>query len=313
MATELSEIAARLEIDLGSEPTKERLLTAINTELRDLQLPQTTEAQQERQVSLVAARGELTGKGSNHVDPSKDLVPLSLISQVVAAIQAGAVNEPMGTAQRPDPTLTMRTNVKAAATQASADFSKARSWPFSAAGALLVSAYGLRTYFNVGDLQLPSELFYLFLGLAALAIVLGFSLSTWSQRLATLALRRLYDPDVQEEALNRLSEESQDFFGSHSEREFVGRERHGISLRAVDDGGGIIINRPMYRDALQGTAHGGRSALVYLLSTVDLEAAADDAAGLALDRLSDLKILEPVVYQRRQAFRLVPEQAPKLM
>jgi hypothetical protein len=312
MSTELSEIAARLEIDLGIGPTKERLLTAIDTELKDLQVPQTTEAQNDRQVALVAARAELTGTGSSRVDPSKDLVPLSLISKVVAALQTGAAKESMGTAPRPDPTLTMRTNVKAAATQASADFSKARSWPFATAGALLVSVYGLRTYFNVGDLQLPSELFYPFLGVAALAIVVGFSLSTVAQRRATRDLRRLYDPDVQEEALNRLSEESVDFFGSHGEREFVGRERSGRSPRAVDDGGGIIINRPMYRDALQGTAHGGRSALISLLSTVDLEAAADDAAGLALDRLSDLKILEPVVYQRRQAFRLVPEQALEL-
>ena len=309
MPTELSEIAARLGIDLGTERTKDRLLTAIDSELKDLQVPQTTAAQHERQVALMAARAELRGPGSSHTDPSTDLVPLSLVSQVVAAMQTGAVKDQMGTAPRPDPTLTMRTNVKAAATQASADFSKARSWPFATAGALLVSVYGLRTYFNVGDLQLPSELFYPFLGIAAFAIVIGFGLSTAAQRRATLFVRRLYDPDVQEEALNRLSDESGDFFGSHGEREFVRRDHHGRSPRAVDDGGGIIVNRPMYRDALQATAHGGRSAFISLLSTVDLEAAADDAAGLALDRLSDLKIVEPVVYQRRQAFRLVPEQA----
>ncbi|MEO5318149.1 hypothetical protein PV761_06130 [Arthrobacter sp. CC3] len=308
MPTEISEIAARLGIDLGTEQAKDRLLTAIDSELKDLQVPQPTEVQHERQVALMKARAELRGAGNSHTDPSTDLVPLSLVSQLVATIQTGAAKEPMGTAPRPDPTLTMRTNVKAAATQASADFSKARSWPFATAGALLVSVYGLRTYFNVGDLQLPSELFYPFLGVAAFAIVVGFGLSTAAQRRATLFLRRLYDPDVQEEALNRLSEESGDFFGSHGEREFVGRDRHGRSPRAVDDGGGVIINRPMYRDALQGTAHGGRSDLISLLSTVDLEAAADDAAGLALDRLSDLKIVEPVVYQRRQAFRLVPER-----
>jgi hypothetical protein len=74
MSTELSEIAARLGTDLGTGPTKERLLTAIDSELKDLQVPQTTAAQHERQVALVAARAELRGTGSSHVDPSKDLV-----------------------------------------------------------------------------------------------------------------------------------------------------------------------------------------------------------------------------------------------
>ncbi|MGP0224074.1 hypothetical protein [Paenarthrobacter sp. NCHU4564] len=307
MPTELSETAARLGIDLGTEQTKDRLLSAIDSELKDLQVPQPTTAQHERQVALMKARAELKESASAQAYPSTDLVPLSLVSQLVEAIQTSAAKEPRATESRQDPTLTMRTNVKAAATQASADFTKARSWPFAGAGALILSAYGLRTYFNVGDLQLPSEFFYPFLIAATLAIVIGFGLSTVAQRQATLLLRRLYDPDVQEEALNRLSEESYDFFGSHSEREFSSENRHGRSPRAVDDGHGVIINRPMYRDALQDTAHGGSSILLRVLSTVDLEAAVDDAAGLALDRLSDLKIVEPVIYQRRQAFRIVPE------
>lgn len=124
------------------------------------------------------------------------------------------------------------------------DFTKARSVPFAGAGALIFSAYGLRKYFNVGDLQLTSELFYPILGAPAFAILCGFGLSRTAQQRATLSLRRLYDPDVQEEALNRLSEESGDFFGSHAERDFVTGDRHRRSQRAVDDGGGVIINRP---------------------------------------------------------------------
>lgn len=308
--SEIPEIAAHLEIDLGTEQTKERLLTAIHVELRDLQVPQPTAAQHERQVALIEARDQLLATDRGHAQPSMDLVPVSLVNQMLAAMQMGAAKEPIGRVPRPDPSMTMRTNAKAAATQASADFTKARSLPFAGAGALVLSVYGLRTYFNVGDLQIPSELFYPFLVAAVFVIIVGFGLSTVVQRRATFILRKLYDPDVQEEALSRLGEESADFFGSHGQREFETDSQHGRPQRALDDGDGIIINRPLYRYALRDAAYGHSwgSTLIRLLSTVDLAAAADDAAGLALDRLSDLKIVEPVVYRRRQAFRLVPEQ-----
>lgn len=309
----IPELVARLGIDLGPgvEQSRERLLTAINVELRDLQVPHPTAAQHERQVALIEARGELLGTGQAPALPSTDLVPVSLVSQMLVAMQTSTAKESFGAAPRPDPSLTMRTNVKAAATQASADFTKTRSLPFAGVGALILSAYGLRTYFNVGDVQIPSELFYPFLGVAVLAIVFGFCLSTAAQRKANFILRALYDPDVQEEALNRLGEESADYFGSHRQRAFETDSQHGRPQRAFDDGAGIIINRPLYRYALRDAAYGnisGRS-LINLLSTVDLAAATDDAAGLALDRLSDLKIIEPVVHQRRQAFRLLPERS----
>jgi hypothetical protein len=62
---------------------------------------------------------------------------------MVVAMQTSMAKEPIVAAPLPDPSLTMRTNVKTAATQASADFTKARSLPFAGAGALILSAYGL--------------------------------------------------------------------------------------------------------------------------------------------------------------------------
>lgn len=306
--SEIPEIAAHLGIDLGTQQTKERLITAIHVELRDLQVPQPTPAQHERQVALIEARDELVGTVRGHTQPSMDLVPVSLVSQMLAAMQTDPGKESLG--RRPDPSSTMRTNAKTAATQASVDFTKARSLPFAGAGALVLSVYGLRSYFDVDDPQIPSELFYPFLAVAVVVIIFGFGLSTVVQRRATFILRKLYDPDIQEEALNRLGEESADFFGSHGQREFETASKHGRPQWALDEGAGIIINRPLYRYALRDVAYGysGDSVSIRLLATVDLAAAADDAAGLALDRLCDLNIVEPVVYKRRQAFRLVPEQ-----
>lgn len=307
----IPDLAARLGIDLGPgvKPTKESLLSAINVELRDLQVPQPSPVQHRRQLALIEARGEILGTGQQGAS-STDLVPVSLVSQMIEAFQKDIAKEPIVTPSRPDPTLTMRTNVRATATQASADFTKTRSLPFAGAGALILSAYGLRTYFNVGDVELPSAMFYPLFGVAVIVIVFGYLASTMAQRKASVILRALYNPDAQEEALNRLGEESSDYFGSHSQGII---ERHGgepgRSHRAIDDGAGIIINRSLYRYALHDVAYeytgGAWGSLIDLLSTIDLAAAAEDATGLALDRLCDLKIIEPVVYQRRQAFRLI--------
>ncbi|MEV7634336.1 hypothetical protein AB0N64_18195 [Microbacterium sp. NPDC089318] len=309
----IPDLAARLGIDLdsGVEPTKENLLSAINAELRDLQVPQPTAAQHARQVALIEARGELLGTGQTGTPPSTDLVPVSLVSQIVEAIQKNVAKEPTGAPSRPDATLTMRTNVKATATQASADFTKARSLPFAGAGALILSAYGLRTYFNVGDVELPSEWFYPLFWTAVLVIGVGYFASMIAQRQASRILRALYNPDVQEEALSRLGDESSDYFGSHSQRMIEMEGEPGSPHRAIDSGDGIIVNRSLYRYGLRDIAYGKAGSLgstVDLLSTVDLAAATDDATGLALDRLCDLKIIEPVVYQRRQAFRLIWER-----
>ncbi|MDP9987355.1 hypothetical protein J2S98_002522 [Arthrobacter oryzae] len=307
----IPDLAARLGIDLGPgvEPTKENLLSAINVELRDLQVPQPTAAQHARQVALIEARGELLGNGQTGASPSTDLVPVSLVSQMVETIQKNLAKEPTAAPSRPDATLTMRTNVKATATQASADFTKARSLPFAGAGALILSAYGLRTYFNVGDVEFPSEWFYPLFWTAVLVIGVGYLASTMAQRQASRILRALYNPDVQEEALNRLGDQSVDYFGSHSQRTIEMDDEPGRPHRAIDTGDGIIVNRSLYRYGLRDVAYGSVGSLgaiiVDLLSTVDLAAATDDATGLALDRLCDLKIVEPVVYHRRQAFRLI--------
>ncbi|WP_306971373.1 hypothetical protein [Arthrobacter oryzae] len=304
----IPDLAARLGIDLGPgvEPTKENLLSAINVELRDLQVPQPTPAQHARQVALIGARGELLGTGQAGASPSTDLVPISLVSQMVEAFQKNLAKEPTAALSRPDAALTMRTNVKAAATQASADFTKARSVPFAGAGALILSVYGLRTYFKLGDVELPSEWFYPLFGTAVFIICVGYLASTMAQRQASRILRSLYNPDVQEEALTRLGDESSDYFGSHSQRMIVMGGEDGRSHRAIDHGDGIIINRSLYQYLLRDVAYGRAwRPFVDLLSTVDLAAATDDATGLALDRLCDLKIIEPVVYQRRQAFRLI--------
>lgn len=308
---EIPALAARLGISLGpsEDQTKENLLSAINLELKVLQVPQPTAAQHERQIVLMEARGELMENDNASPSPSTDLVPISLVSQIVEAIQKSAAPA-SAMAPRPDPISTMRTHVKAAATKAATDFTKTRALPFAGAGALIASAYGLRTYFNVGDLQLPSALFYPLFAIAAVAIVTGYGLSWMAQRRANRTLRALYDPDIQEAALGHLGSETADFFGQHGRRVFESDSELGNTEWAVaEDAGSFILNRTMYRDSLGDLASiksGGGFRFLDLFSTIDLEAAVDDATGLALDRLVDLKIIEPVVFRRRQGFRLIP-------
>lgn len=301
---DLSELAARLKIDLGAgvEPTKEKLLKAINGELGNLQVPETIPEQHERQVELVNARAALTERDKTSAEPSTDLVPISLVREVMEVFQKSSV-----TSQRADPSQTMRTNVKAASTEASADFTKVRSLPFAGAGALLASLYGLRTYFGVGDLSLPPGLFYPLFSTAAIGILVFYLMALHVQKRDNFRLRSLYNPDVQENALDYLGGESSDFFRSHSQRSIEFDEFR----RAFDDGQGIILSRAMYQQALCEASYirnwqpWRRSLLSGSLSTVDLEAAIDDATGLALDRLCDLKIIEPIVVHRRYAFRLI--------
>ncbi|WDF31974.1 hypothetical protein PTW37_08715 [Arthrobacter agilis] len=312
----IPEIAAQLGVTLapGVELTKDSLLSAINIELRDLQVPQPSPMEHLRQVALIEARGKITGDDQTDTPLSTDLVPVSLVSQMMEAIQNSQPKESTSASSRPDPILSMRTNVKAVATRASADFTKSRSLPFAGFGALVVSIYGLRNNFDVDVLQLPTELFYPLFITSVTLIVLGYFTATLCQKLASLILRSLYNPDVQESALNSLGDDSSDYFGSHSQRVFDMKGRPEGSHRATDDGAGIIISRGLYRYALGKEAFGeagprARSLRLFisLLSTIDLSAATDDATGLALDRLCDLKIIEPIVYERRQAFRLIFE------
>lgn len=303
---EIPDLTGSLEFDLGDEPTKEELLSAIDAELRELQMPQPDSAQHDRQIRLVQARGELLGHRKAGVPPSKDLVSVSPEAQMMEIYRESMTNKNQTTTMpRPDPMEAMRTTVKATATQASSDFTKARTVPFATASTLIVAVYGLRTFFNVGEMELPSEWFYPIFWGAAVFIIGGYIAVNLAQRKASRVLRSLYNPDVQESALNFIEEETSDYFGDHSQRMIEVSKNHGRSHRAVDDGNGFIISRGLYQDSLSDTA--GNNSLVGFLSTIDLAAATEDATGLALDRLCELKIVEPVVYRRRHAFRLIPD------
>lgn len=309
-------LAARLGIILGpdEQQTKEKLLSAIRRELKDLQVPEPNEEQKARQVVLMKAHEELMENGNTTALPSTDLVPISLVSQIIQSIQTSAAQQPTIASARVDPTSVMRTTVKPTATQASSDFTKKRIIPFSVAGGLIVTAYGFRTYFGekIGEIRLPSDLFYPFIWTTAVAIVIGYGIFWVGQTSSNRVLRALYSPDVQEAALESHLSDTADYFGQHGNREFgIDRlEDEGkLEWAVAHDDNSFIISRAMYRVTLRDLAY-GRGSLVNramtLLSTIDLDAATDDATGLALDRLVDLEIIESVVYRRRQGFRVIP-------
>jgi hypothetical protein len=319
---ELAALAARLgiQLDEGEEVSKETVKKAITRELGSLQSAESSQFSHPRQVVLTSALGELDGADTKPSAASTELVhmPASAFSQMMEVLQKNAAPAPTPTIAppRPDPIATMRTNVTATATQASTDFTKKRSAPFATAGALIVSTFGLREVFNVGELEVPSEVFYPSFGLAAVAIISGWALSRVAQTRSTRVLRALYNPDLQEDALEIIRSESADHFGQHGSRMFES-ERFWVDKQwAVAQGdGSFIFNRGMYRDTLVDRAcmrthrrYFMRRAMdpLEILSTIDIDAAADDATGLALDRLTELKIIEPIVFRGRQGFRIIP-------
>lgn len=320
--TELTALAARLglELDEDEELTQEIVKKAITRELGGLQSAKDSKFKHQRQVALTSALDELEAAAATSSPASTELVhiPAAAFSQMIELLQKNAAPPPAPpiVPPRPDPESIMRTHVKATATQASTDFTKKRSVPFATASALIASVFGLREIFNVGEVQVSPALFYPLFGIAAVAIVIGYGLAWKAQGRANHILRALYDPDIQEEALNSIGSDSADYFGDHSPRVFESERDWGNTEWAIaEDAGSFIINRGMYRDSLANVAYiksdwiGHRSRTLPfqgLLTTIDLEAAGDDATGLALDRLIELKIIEPVIFRRRQGFRLIP-------
>lgn len=318
--TELTAFAARLGLELAKdeELTPELVKKAIMRELGGLQSADISPLEAQRRVVLTSALGELEDAAATPTPSSTDLVhmPAAAFTQLVEVFKQNAAPAPAVASPRPDPVATMRTNVTATATQASTDFTKKRSAPFATAGALIVSTFGLREVFNVGELELPSEVFYPSFGLAAVAIISGWALSRQAQTRSTRVLRALYNPDIQEDALETIRTESADHFGQHGSRIFAS-ERHWVESQwaVAQDDGSFIFNRGMYRDTLVGRSCRRAHRRYFMrrsidpfemLSTIDIDAAADDATGLALDRLTELKIIEPIVFRGRQGFRIIP-------
>lgn len=310
---EIAILAERLGVDLGpsDERTKAKLLSLIDRELRDLQVPEPSAEQHERQIVLVEARGELLENGDAASLPSTDLVSLSAVNKMLENFQRSVAQAPISSNFRVGPAEVMRTTVKSTATQASADFTKKRIIPLSVAGGLVATIYGYRRFFGVGELRLSANEFPLFFGGSIMVLGLIYGVLWLAQVTSNRVLRALYNPDAQEEALNQLISDTSDFFGDHSNRE-IGIETLTDDGRAewavARDDDSFIISRALYRDALSdlsfGRGRGGR--LLTLLSTMDLVAATDDATGLALDRLIDLGIIESIVYRRRHGFRVIP-------
>lgn len=294
--TELTAFAARLGLELelaeDEEVTPEIVKKAITRELGGLQSAENSKLETQRQVVLTSALSELEAGAAAPSPTSTDLVPIpaATFTQMLELFQKNAAPAPAVATLRPDPVAAMRTNVKATATQASKDFTKSRSWPFGSVGVLIVGAYGLRDKFNVDELVFPEQLFLPFMAAAVAVTAAGYAVSVLSQRKANSVLRRLYNSDVQSRALDYLDNE-----GRHPLTDLDGRTTNTFSLAE-------------YRQSLMDAA-GGRfgygGPLTINLSTIDIEAALDDATGLALDRLCELNIIEAVVSGRRQVFRIL--------
>ena len=290
----------------------DELIRVIDRELAGLQIPEPSPQQHERQVALLAARHLLTGQNQK---PSSELVQLSMMSAIEKLVDlAVAASRPPASnpTTRPDPAVVMRTNVKAAAMQATSDFRRGRTLPFAGVGAIVGAILTARGLFGVGEVQIDPALFYSIAAAALGVSVLGYTFLRFVQNRAERVLRRLYDVEVQEEALElTLREDVRHFLANGIDRR-LGRSRY-VTQREDEFS---PFQRGDYREALAILSGLRRSHALPLglfsLSTVDFDSALDDAAGLALERLIDLNILEGVIVRGRLMYRAVRADSAQL-
>ena len=293
-------LAESLGID-PEPPSVDALIREIDRELAELQIPDLNPHQHERQIALIVARQSLDARPQK---PSTELVQLSMmtaIEKLVAAVVESKQSTEPAPAPRPDPVDVMRTNVKATEVRATTDFRRGRTLPFAGLGSLIAAVWAARSVFGVGAPEIPAQVFYTTGGAFVILGIYTYVLLWFIQHRADGVLRRFYDPDVQEEALEGVTRVS---YGPFVHNDLERHRQDGNEERSSSP-----FTRTNYRHSLADRSGYRRlrpsvfNLSPLRLSTVDLESALVDAAGLALDRLIDIGIVEGLVLDGRHVYR----------
>jgi hypothetical protein len=276
--------ARELKIELD-EATPESLLSEIKRELRGLQSAELTLAQKRRRTKLTAALVEIQTTGE--METSLSTIPVKTLVRLLDGVESRI---PVADARQPE--REMKKVATVAATQARRDFRASRTLPFAGFGAIVVTLWGLREAFGV-DLTWVGTLAF---GVAATsAVVVAFVIYLLlgaTQRRDEGILKRLFTTRVQTAALRDVLERKQSIERQHRTGHvgevdfdhdyFLARLWVAASGRDdLDDALYYARSRRQQQSAYR-RYEGGPSG--HFLSTVDLAAAAEEAADLALDR-----------------------------
>ncbi len=267
---------------------------AVERRLRELQAESAEETSEEYH-GLVEAREFLARPGQDVPPTSTDLVrltPKSLERLVELAADTGGRAAPKAEPAE----VRMTAHRTATATKASADFRYGRTLPIGAGATLVVWLISTRESFGVDTPQV-SQGFWAAFAVAVVAIgLMLYLLATRQQRHAESILRGLYSPDIQGQALHAAFEREDE-----TQEDVDARQHLRYNSNQPNDLLESAITRSSFRHYLVAEAvdrqrpYGGHGLIALVpslsLSTVDLSGAAQDAAGLALERLTEMGVL----------------------
>jgi hypothetical protein len=336
----LQDILADEELALGNiKATVDDVRRAIDARLRALQADTVTRTPDiyRRLVNAREALDRLERDIPEH--KSAELVPLSFLERVLDIIQKPVPTSGPG---EPPPIERMRKSRSVAITKASEDFRKRRTLPTAGIGAIAAAVWATRQIFGVNVTHVGTINWAIGAGSVVIIAVILLLLMRKAQRNDEQVLRQLYDPDVQGSALRggpitRSQYRTNLWYMSVVPtrrlttliapiRRLRRRRAYRLQLQleyeskmeaGFDDRQKLRENLRMHEEKLHSyyppvVRFSEDYVLIHrfadegvsrFLSTVDLASALEEASQLALARLVELSILEPVQRGAIEEFR----------
>ena len=346
----LREIALepQLALGIGLDADADQIVAAIDEKLKRLQSKEGQGGELYRE--LIEAREETKRLSQSSERLSTELERLAQTSDLeripamIVEKLSQALTETARTAAPPagEPPAQIRIDDhrKAAATKASSDFRHDRSVPLAGLGVIVAAVWGTRLSFGAKLSGVGTTLWSLGAGAIVLGAAICWALAARSQFRDETALRRLYDPEVQERTFDALIERSPQFtraaFRWRLWKEAVygtlsAKERRRLPARQEWASRYYDDMRDLHDiETSDNLASGLREPLgpplpwrrrtqvgnwfspgkASVLSTVDLDSALVDATDLALARLQQLKVIEGVIWHGKEMYRLAKEVSP---
>jgi hypothetical protein len=271
---------------------------AIERRLMELQ-PSTVEETSDEYVRLTAAREFLDDEPrvpAGRPGTAMEAVPSQMLDRLVTALVERTTPSEPPPLPAPPPEQRMAVNRREAATKASKDFRNARAIPIAGLGGLVAAVWGTRAAFGV-DFSHVGTLVWSIVALGAVGVSMAvFGLARSTQGRAEVALRRLYDPDVQTDALRELLDQQKTFIRADY--------RDALSFLANPFSRHRLV--PFRRHARLPS----RDVHRFQLSTVDYASALEDAVSLALERFFKLGVLDISLRLAQEVYRPTDEYFP---
>jgi hypothetical protein len=272
--------------DLGLsdvEPTSDAVRRAIEQKLQSMQ-PDTATHTSPLYRQLVVARESLNELGAASSGArGAELVPIpsAVLERLIDAISKP---DQKATPQEPSVSERMQANQLVAVTKASQDFRNRRALPLAGLGTLTAALWATRQAFGANLSHIGTAVWAGATVGIILIVVLVFLMTSNAQGRDEVFLRRIYDPDVQAEALRRIG--MSDFF--NAARGFT-RSDFRMALWGTSMSRSGLANLPVGEKSSHEDPTGRPRNRI--LSTIDRVGALDDATQLAMSRFLEMDVL----------------------